>query len=80
MRGEILAFHREHRLTTLYVTHDLADAIALGDRMAVMRAGSFDQVGTTEELMQHPANDYVADFFAASGFGPAGARDLRRNL
>jgi len=80
MRREILSFHHEHRLTTLYVTHDLADAIALGDRMAVMREGSFEQVGTIEELAEHPANSYVADFFIASGFGPSGARDLRKNL
>lgn len=66
MRREILTFHREHRLTTLYVTHNLADAMALGNRIAVMRAGRFDQVDTAENLMRHPANQYVADFFKAS--------------
>ena len=65
MRQEILAFHREHRLTTLYVTHNLADGIALADRIAVMHAGKFEQVDTAANLMREPANDYVADFFKA---------------
>jgi len=69
MRREILAFHREHRLTTLYVTHNLADGIALADRIAVMRRGRFEQVGTAENLMREPATDYVADFFKAEQFG-----------
>jgi multiple sugar transport system ATP-binding protein len=66
MRAEILRFHREHRLTTLYVTHNLADGLALGDRIAVMREGRFEQVDTAENLLREPATDYVADFFRAS--------------
>ncbi len=66
MRGEILNFHRENRLTTLYVTHNLADGLALGDRIAVMREGRFEQVDTGENLMRQPATSYVADFFRAS--------------
>jgi ABC-type sugar transport system ATPase subunit len=70
MRGEILKFHREHRLTTIYVTHNLPDALALGDRVAVMRAGRFEQVDIAEKLARQPANDYVADFFKASELKP----------
>ncbi len=66
MRGEILQFHGENRLTTLYVTHNLPDALALADRIAVMRDGRFEQVDTAENLMRHPATEYVADFFKAS--------------
>jgi multiple sugar transport system ATP-binding protein len=66
MRNEILRFHEENRLTTLYVTHNLADGLAIGDRMAVMRAGRFEQVDTSENIMRHPSNPYVADFFKAS--------------
>ena len=80
MRSEILAFHREHRLTTLYVTHDLADAMALGDRVAVMREGRFEQIDTVENLVQRPANSFVADFFRASGIGAGLALSQRRNL
>ena len=66
MRQEIRSFHREHPLTTLYVTHNLSDALALGDRIAFMQAGRFEQVDTAENLMRYPANQYVADFFKAS--------------
>jgi len=65
MRGEIKKFHQEHRLTTLYVTHNLADGMALADRIAVMRDGRFEQVDTPERLMRQPATNYVADFFRA---------------
>jgi len=68
MRQEILAFHREHRLTTLYVTHNLADGIALADRIAVMHRGKFEQVDSAAKLMREPANGYVADFFKAEQF------------
>ena len=68
MRHEILAFHREHRLTTLYVTHNLADGIALADRIAVMHRGKFEQVDSAAKLMREPANAYVADFFKAEQF------------
>ena len=68
MRQEILAFHREHRLTTLYVTHNLADGVALADRIAVMHKGKFEQVDTAANLMREPANGYIADFFKAEQF------------
>ena len=69
MRHEILAFHKEHRLTTLYVTHNLADGMAMADRIAVMHEGRFEQADTPEYLMRHPATEYVADFFKAEQFG-----------
>jgi multiple sugar transport system ATP-binding protein len=69
MRQEILNFHKENRLTTLYVTHNLADGVALADRIAVMREGRFEQADTAENLMRHPVTDYVADFFRAEQFG-----------
>jgi ABC-type sugar transport system ATPase subunit len=73
MRQEIVTFHREHRLTTLYVTHNLADAIALGDRIAVMKSGRFEQVDTAANLMRRPATSYVAEFFKAEQLSqPAG--------
>ena len=71
MRQEILAFHREHRLTTLYVTHNLADGVALADRVAVMHRGKFEQVDTAANLMREPANGYIADFFKVEQFSHA---------
>jgi multiple sugar transport system ATP-binding protein len=69
MREEIKSFHKQHRLTTLYVTHNLADGVALADRIAVMHDGRFEQADTPENLMRHPATEYVADFFKAEQFG-----------
>lgn len=69
MRQEILAFHKENKLTTLYVTHNLADGIALADRIAVMHKGRFEQADTAENLMRSPSTEYVADFFKAEQFG-----------
>ena len=69
MRQEILAFHKENRLTTLYVTHNLADGMALADRIAVMHEGRFEQADTPEYLLRHPATQYVADFFKAEQLG-----------
>jgi ABC-type sugar transport system ATPase subunit len=65
MRGEVLKFHQENRLTTIYVTHNIADGIALADRLAVMRNGRFEQVDTAENLYRAPASEYIADFFKA---------------
>ena len=69
MRQEILTFHREHQLTTLYVTHNLADGMAMADRIAVMHKGRFEQTDTPPNLLNRPATEYVADFFRAEQFG-----------
>jgi osmoprotectant transport system ATP-binding protein len=51
-------------LTTVMVTHDMTEALLLGDRIAVMRAGALVQVGTGRELMAHPADGFVAEMLA----------------
>ena len=69
MRHEILAFHKENQLTTLYVTHNLADGMAMADRIAVMHKGKFEQADAPANLLSRPATEYVADFFKAEQFG-----------
>lgn len=64
-REEIRRLHEELRTTTVYVTHDLAEAFLLGDRVAVMREGKFVQVGTPKEIRDHPADAFVAEFVRA---------------
>lgn len=64
-REEIRRLHAELGATTVYVTHDLAEAFLLGDRVAVMRAGKFLQVGTPKEIRDHPADAFVAEFVGA---------------
>ncbi|MGQ9699814.1 MAG: ABC transporter ATP-binding protein [Candidatus Bipolaricaulaceae bacterium] len=64
-REEIRRLHAELGTTTVYVTHDLVEAFLLGDRVAVMRAGRFLQVGTPKEIRDHPADPFVAEFVGA---------------
>jgi glycine betaine/proline transport system ATP-binding protein len=62
MQAEVVRLHREVGKTMVFITHDLSEALKLGERIAIMRAGSIVQVGTPEELVGAPADDYVADF------------------
>ncbi|TYB67234.1 betaine/proline/choline family ABC transporter ATP-binding protein [Nonomuraea sp. PA05] len=62
MQTEVIRLHREVGKTMVFITHDLSEALKLGERIAIMRAGSIVQLGTAEELVGAPADDYVADF------------------
>ncbi|HET9248863.1 MAG TPA: glycine betaine/L-proline ABC transporter ATP-binding protein [Actinomycetota bacterium] len=62
MQDEVVRLQREVRKTMVFITHDLMEALKLGDRIAIMKDGRFVQVGTPEEVVAHPADDYVADF------------------
>lgn len=62
MQDEVLRLQRELRKTMIFITHDLMEALKLGDRIAVMKDGRFVQVGTPEEVVLRPADAYVADF------------------
>ncbi|GGK77072.1 quaternary amine ABC transporter ATP-binding protein [Mangrovihabitans endophyticus] len=62
MQTEVKRLHAEVGKTMVFITHDLTEALRLGDRIAVMRDGALVQVGTPEELVGAPADDYVADF------------------
>ena len=73
MRGEIKALHQRLGTTTVYVTHDQTEAMTLGDRVAVMRTGTLQQVGSPMELYNDPVNLFVAGFIGspAMNFMPA---------
>jgi putative spermidine/putrescine transport system ATP-binding protein len=62
MRTEIRLLHQELGLTTIYVTHDQAEALSLADRLIVLRDGETQQIGPPQEVYQRPANAYVAEF------------------
>ncbi len=64
-RAEILKLQRNLKVTTIYVTHDQVEAMTMGDRIAVMRVGVLQQVGTPEELYTKPANVFVARFIGS---------------
>ncbi len=62
MQNEIIRLHREVGKTMVFITHDLAEALKLGDPIVIMRDGQIVQAGRPEELVGAPADDYVADF------------------
>lgn len=62
MQNEVLRLQKELDKTAVFITHDLQEALKLGDRIAIMRDGELVQVGTPEEVVGRPANAYVADF------------------
>ena len=62
MQDEVRRLQNEMRKTMIFITHDLAEALKLGDRIAIMKDGEFVQVGTPEDVVANPADDYVADF------------------
>ena len=62
MQTEVRRLQNEMKKTMIFITHDLAEALKLGDRIAIMKDGAFVQVGTPEEVVAHPADDYVSDF------------------
>lgn len=68
------------RLTTIYVTHDQSEALALSDRIAVMNKGRIVQLGTPHEIYSHPADPFVADFIGTSTFFPGRIRNLSAGL
>ena len=61
-RGEVKRLVDRFGLTTLFVTHDQSEAVAIGHRLAIMKEGAIAQVGTFQELYQQPANQFIAGF------------------
>ncbi|MFJ9081305.1 glycine betaine/L-proline ABC transporter ATP-binding protein [Streptomyces sp. NPDC102384] len=62
MQEEVVRLHREEGRTMVFITHDLQEALRLGDRIALMRDGKVVQLGTPEEIVGAPADDYVREF------------------
>ena len=62
MQNEIIRLHKELGKTMVFITHDLSEALKLGDRILIMRDGEMVQIGTGPELIGAPADDYVRDF------------------
>jgi spermidine/putrescine ABC transporter ATP-binding subunit len=66
MRDELRGIQRAVGITTIFVTHDQAEALGLSDRIAVMNAGRIEQLGPPRDIYQHPRTRFVADFIGAS--------------
>ena len=82
LQGELLRIQRDQGTTVLFVTHDIDEAIRLGDRIAIMKDGKLVQYAPPGELLAHPANDFVAQFVGSDrglkrlGLLTAGGADL----
>jgi iron(III) transport system ATP-binding protein len=66
MRVELLELQRRTRITTIYVTHDQAEAMVLSDRIVVMNRGRIEQAGTAQEIYESPSSMFVSDFVGAA--------------
>ena len=63
MQDELLKLQSEQQRTIVFISHDLDEAIRIGDRIAIMKEGEIVQIGTPEEIISQPENDYVKSFF-----------------
>ncbi|MGB1235253.1 MAG: quaternary amine ABC transporter ATP-binding protein [Planktomarina sp.] len=64
LQDEFIRLSKILKKTTIFITHDLDEAVRIGDRIAIMRDGKMVQIGTAEQIVMEPADDYVADFVA----------------
>ena len=62
MQDELITLHDKMRKTIIFITHDLDEALKVGDRIAIMKDGVIVQVGSSEEILENPSNDYVKEF------------------
>jgi multiple sugar transport system ATP-binding protein len=74
MRAEIQTLQRTLGVTTIYVTHDQTEAMTMGDRIAVMRDGTLQQVDTPDRVYQRPANQFVAGFIGSPAMNMVNGR------
>jgi len=63
MQDELVALQREQERTVVFISHDLDEAMRIGDRIAIMEGGRIVQIGTPEEILERPADDFVRSFF-----------------
>lgn len=63
----LLELHKTSKTTIMFVTHDMQEAIRLGDRIAIIHEGHLEQIGKPREILHHPATDFVKSFFVSGG-------------
>ena len=63
MQDELLRLQKQHQRTVIFISHDLDEALRVGDKIAIMEGGQVVQVDTPDKILQNPANDYVQAFF-----------------
>ena len=80
LRDQIRAIQTELGITTVFVTHDQEEALAVSDRVGVMRAGKLEQLGTPQDIYNRPVNEFVANFIGVTNRLPAIAADGRAEV
>ena len=68
LQDELLAIQKKLGKTIVFVTHDIEEAMKLGDRIILLNKGVIEQDGSTSDILLHPASDYVMDFFGSKSF------------
>lgn len=79
MRYELKTLHERLHISTIYVTHDQQEALALSDRIVVMKIGKIQQIGIPEEIYSNPANQFVADFMGYKNMWSAKIKQIIEN-
>ena len=79
MRSEIRKIQRRLNITSVYVTHDQVEAMALSDRIVVMNKGQIEQIGSPEEIYRRPISRFVADFIGRANFLEATIESIEGN-
>ncbi|CCJ97519.1 L-proline glycine betaine ABC transport system permease protein ProV (TC 3.A.1.12.1) [Cronobacter malonaticus 507] len=67
MQDELIKLQSRHQRTIVFISHDLDEAMRIGDRIAIMQNGEVVQVGTPDEILNNPANDYGRSVSPAAG-------------
>ncbi|MCH1982227.1 ABC transporter ATP-binding protein [Ruminococcus sp. OA3] len=70
MRDELRALQKQLAITSLYVTHDQSEAMAISDKVVIMKDGNIMQLGSPKEIYEYPANQFVANFIGKDNFLP----------
>ena len=75
LQHEFLALKQRLNKTIVFVTHDIIEAITLGDRIAILHEGQLQQIGTSEEIIENPSTDFVRELFTKSIKFPKGFKN-----
>lgn len=80
VRFEIKQLSHQYNLTSVYVTHDQAEALSMSDKIIVLNKGQIEQIGTPEEIYYAPKNRFIADFIGVANITKANVKPLQDNL
>lgn len=80
VRFEIKQLSKQYKLTSIYVTHDQAEALTMSDKIIVLNKGAIEQIGTPQEIYHQPINRFVADFIGVANIAEAKVKNIGENL